>query len=195
MSLHSLLNTGQQHLLLSGTTDQSRKMYEAALAAMKRHIFFRPMTKTHEDILFAGNAENGENKLLDQIKIKPEVQHLGCFAGGMVALGAKIFNREEDLATAKRLVNGCLWVYEQSTQGILPEIVEAIPCDDPEDCPWDEDKWIKAMSAEHGIEATAAAAEEKQREIGLPHGILKAKDKRYLLRYKISSLYFQDCVN
>jgi mannosyl-oligosaccharide alpha-1,2-mannosidase len=58
------------------------------------------------------------------------VQHLGCFAGGMVAIGSKIFNKKQDMATAWKMVEGCLWGYENSPNGIMPEIMSLIPCHD-----------------------------------------------------------------
>jgi mannosyl-oligosaccharide alpha-1,2-mannosidase len=172
----------QEHLLLGGATDQYRKMYGKALTAMKRNIFYRPMTKDQKDILFSGNVDSDGKTPLDQLKTQPEAQHLGCFAGGMVGIAAKMFNNEDDLVTAKRLMEGCLWMYESADQGVHPEIIESIPCEDPISCPWDEQKWIGAMSLAYEIEGKPAV-EQKQKEVGLPPGIVKAKDKRYILRY------------
>jgi mannosyl-oligosaccharide alpha-1,2-mannosidase len=157
-------------------------MYEKALTAMKRNIFFRPMTKEGIDILFAGNVDSDGATPLDQLKTNPEAQHLGCFSGGMVGIAARIFGNEAEMATARRLMEGCLWVYEASTQGILPEIIQTLKCDNPKSCPWDEQKWIAAMDTLHGVEGKDAA-EEKQKELGFPAGILQAKDARYILRY------------
>jgi len=55
-----------------------------------------------------------------------EAQHLGCFAGGMVGIGARMFSHEEDMATARKLMEGCLWAYENARGGIMPEILELI---------------------------------------------------------------------
>jgi mannosyl-oligosaccharide alpha-1,2-mannosidase len=157
-------------------------MYEKALTAMKRNIFFRPMTKDQKEILLAGNLENHGGKPLDMLETKPMMQHLSCFAGGMVGIAARIFDNADELDTARKLMEGCLWVYEASDQGILPEMIETIRCDDPVDCPWDEKKWIDAMSLAHHIEGKDAV-NRKQIEIGLPAGVVYAKDKRYILRY------------
>jgi mannosyl-oligosaccharide alpha-1,2-mannosidase len=156
-------------------------MYEKSLVAMKRNIFFRPMTRDSKDILFAGNVDSDGNTPLDELKTKAEAQHLGCFAGGMVAIAAKIFQKEEDMATARKLMEGCLWAYEATRGGVMPEIIETIPCDNPNICPWDEEKWLHAMNVTYQIMGKDVI-ERKQTDIGLPPGILRAKDKRYILR-------------
>ncbi|GAA5896495.1 glycoside hydrolase family 47 protein [Sporobolomyces salmoneus] len=47
-----------------------------------------------------------------------ELQHLTCFAGGMLGLGARLMDRPRDLETAKNFTEACVWVYESSTTGI-----------------------------------------------------------------------------
>jgi mannosyl-oligosaccharide alpha-1,2-mannosidase len=172
----------QQHLLLGGATDQYRGMYEKALTAMKRNIFFRPMLRGGVDVLFAGNVDNYYAQPVDTLTTVGEGQHLGCFVGGMVGIGARMFGREEDVQVARKLMEGCLWAYESARGGIMPEILEMIPCERADACPFDEDRWLAGMNKTHQT-GTKEAAEEKQREIGLAHGILRARDRRYILRY------------
>jgi mannosyl-oligosaccharide alpha-1,2-mannosidase len=177
----NIANDPKQHLLLGGATQQYRNMYEKALIAMKRNIFFRPMVKNNSDLLFAGNVDNFVGSPVDMLMTVGEAQHLGCFAGGMVGIGARMFSREEDMATARKLMEGCLWAYENARGGIMPEILELIPCEDKDVCPFDEGKWIAEMNKTHHT-ADKESAEEKQKEIGLPHGVVRARDKRYILR-------------
>lgn len=167
-------------MLLGGATKQYRNMYEDALAAMKRNIFYRPMSKDGKDILFAGNVDSDGKTDLKDLKPKPEAQHLGCFAGGMVSIAAKIFENEQDLQVGKKLVEGCLWGYEGMEQGIMPEIIQTLPCEDAA-CKWDEDKWVTTMNDIHGT-VDLESAEIKRKSLGLPYGIMKAEDARYILR-------------
>jgi mannosyl-oligosaccharide alpha-1,2-mannosidase len=167
--------------MLGGATDQYRRLYEKALATMKQNIFYRPMTVDGKDILLAGHVDSDGSTPVEKLTPRPEAQHLGCFAGGMVGLAAKIFQIEEDMKTAMRLVEGCLWGYEAMRQGILPEIIETLPCDHANICSWNESRWLVAMEAAHGVNGKKAAT-AKLRELGLPPGITSIKDKRYILR-------------
>ena len=59
-------------------------------------------------------TENGKHVLLpgdvawndDEPTIDARAQHLSCFAGGMVALGAQAFGHPEELIVARQLVDG-----------------------------------------------------------------------------------------
>lgn len=85
----------QQHLLLGGVDNQYRRMYEGALATMKDYIFFRPMTVNYTDILFPAivhsdgseippDRSNHTRAAIGDLPIDYKVEHLACFAGGMV---------------------------------------------------------------------------------------------------------------
>jgi mannosyl-oligosaccharide alpha-1,2-mannosidase len=123
------------YILLGGLTDQYKKMYESSMDVVKKHLLFRPMTPTNEDILFSGNIhldlDTGE-RVLD-----PQGQHLACFAGGMFALGSKVFEKPEDMAIARKLTEGCVWAYKALPTGIMPEFFSMTPCANATDCPWD----------------------------------------------------------
>lgn len=67
--------------------------------------------------------------------------HLTCFVGGMFAMGAKLFDRKEDMDIAAKLTDGCVWAYEMTASGIMPETFTALACDDRKDCKWNETKW------------------------------------------------------
>ncbi|TGO67410.1 hypothetical protein BELL_0894g00060 [Botrytis elliptica] len=144
----------KQHLLLGGATQQYRRMYEFALIAMKRNIFFRPMTKNGEDVRLPGNVDSDGKTLVTELKTDGEAQHLGCFAGGMVAIGAKIFENEQDLELARKLTDGCLWAYENMPLGIMPEKMHTVPCKSESYCPWDEQKWLEGKTSHISIVMT-----------------------------------------
>lgn len=132
----------KQHILLEGSKDQYKKLYLNAIEPIKKHIFFRPMTPQNADILISGSVYvNSKGK----IELQPGGQHLSCFTGGMVGIGAKIFNRPEELPIARKLVDGCIWAYNATATGIMPELFKLVPCNDPKDCEWDQDKWYAAI--------------------------------------------------
>jgi len=54
-------------------------------------------------------------------------------------MAAKIFERDDDLSIAVKLMNGCIWVYQKTTSGIMPEEVLHIPCPSLRSCKWDEE--------------------------------------------------------
>ncbi len=157
-------------------------MYEGSLETIKKHLLFQPMTDYDHDVLFSGSAI-----VMDQNKtrLEPKVQHLGCFAGGMVGIGAKVFNSLQDLPVARKLVDGCIWAYENSTSGLMPEIFHAMPCTIP--CHWWEHAWFHAIAGESGSASKDSRPDHQPvqntiREKRLQPGITAVDDRRYILR-------------
>ncbi|KAH8647569.1 glycoside hydrolase family 47 protein [Tricladium varicosporioides] len=169
----------KQHMLLGGATQQYRRMYDYSMTAIKRNIFFRPMTKGGEDIRLAGQVDTDGKTPVMELKIDPEAQHLGCFAGGMVAIAGKIFENDADLELGKKLVEGCLWGYDIMPLGVMPEIMHTIPCKDVKNCPWDEKKWLDQVNQAYDGEENV---EVKVKKHHLPPGVVKVDDPRYILR-------------
>jgi mannosyl-oligosaccharide alpha-1,2-mannosidase len=175
--------------MLSGQSDQYQRMYLNALETVKTHVLFKPMTETDENILLAGNVRSYGPK---SIQLEPQGQHLGCFAGGMVALGAQIFGRTEDLDVAQALVNGCIWAYEAMPTGIMPEIFHVIPCrgNATTPCPWNHTKWgseviLRNSHDELGPDLSQPYDERirtKAHKLRLPAGFSAIADRRFLLR-------------
>ena len=130
----------KQHLLLGGLEEQYKEMYVKAINAIKEKLLFKPHTHDHWDVLIAGTL----NSYTSGQKLAPELQHLSCFAGGMIAMGAKIFDRSEELEIGKKLTDGCVWAYESTTTGVMPEVAQIMPCPDPE-CRWNETAWHDAL--------------------------------------------------
>ena len=163
----------KEYMLLGGRQPEYREMYEYAIETAKSHLFFRPMNPLNKDLLIAGPASVKRHV----IEYPPEGQHLVCFAGGMVAIGAKIFERDE-LAIARKLVDGCIWAYSMIPQGIMPEDFVAIRCTD--DCWWDESKWkTEVFKRALDFEGTA---DDYVREKRLPPGIVDIPNPSYYLR-------------
>ncbi|KAH0537445.1 hypothetical protein FGG08_005753 [Glutinoglossum americanum] len=134
-----------KEFMLLGGQEQYRRLYEKAIDVAKQYIFFRPMTPTGRDILISGSITASDQGLGD---LYPHGEHLGCFIGGMLAIGAKIFEREEDLVVGAKLADGCVWSYESTTSGIMPEGFNLIPCD-AKDCTWNETKWFESLTPDY----------------------------------------------
>ena len=125
----------------------------------------------------------------------PRVQHLGCFAGGMVGLAARLFDRPDDMKIAEQLVEGCIWAYESAPAGIMPEIMTVSQCgltSASEPCVWTEKSekdWYGDVAIRHRPGAgknkdntadfDVAKVVETQR---LVPGVVKYDDRRYILR-------------
>lgn len=89
------------------------------------------------DILFSGSVSVFGMEDVE-IDLDAEVEHLTCFIGGMIGMGAKIFDIEGDLEIAERLTDGCVWAYESTKSGIMPEGGQVIACENAEHCFWNE---------------------------------------------------------
>ena len=138
----------KQYMLLGGVIEQYRVMYELAIEATNKHLLYRPMVPGDRDILHLGSASLEAAASLDtpgDLKLKTEGSHLGCFAGGMFAVGAKIFGRTEDMDIAAKLTDGCVWAYESTLTGIMPEEYMLVACEDRESCSWNQTKYYEAL--------------------------------------------------
>lgn len=171
----------KQHLLLGGLTDQYKKLYETAMVPIKKHLLFRPMTPENVDILMSGSAYGDSNGVIFQ----PQMQHLACFAGGMVGIGAKMFGRSDELAIARNLTDGCVWAYNATRTGIMPEMFRLISCTDPDQCEYDEERWWRAIVSKPQGNLTTQDRELAQKAIKeshFPTGFYDISDRRYQLR-------------
>ena len=70
--------------------------------------------------------ENEDMMLLGQLKFGaywPVLEHLCCFAGGMLAMGAKVMpdTHAKNLDLAARFTKTCFWAYNSTASGIGPE--------------------------------------------------------------------------
>ena len=165
----------KQHLLLGGLNKQYQKMYESAIDAANKHLVFRPMLPDSRDILVLGSALAGRDPDAERTeKLNPEQQHLLCFGGGMYAIGAKIFDRKADLDIAAKLTDGCVWAYESTTTGIMPEGFMMMPCENKDACEWNQTRWYEALdpyraSREQSIRSSQQAMLRAQEELKAAH--------------------------
>lgn len=166
----------KMHLLLGGRAPHYRSIWSTALAAAKEHLFFYPMNPSNASILLSGTLKRNS---ATRRKLIPQAEHLSCFAGGAVALAAKIFSTPEDLTTARELLDGCLWAYESTPTGIMPEIFHASPCspNPRQNCTWNAGQWYSAINGDSHEEAQNLISQRN-----LPPGFVEIPDPRYLLR-------------
>ncbi|KAH7394092.1 glycosyl hydrolase family 47-domain-containing protein [Phaeosphaeria sp. MPI-PUGE-AT-0046c] len=146
----------KEYLLLGGQVEKYRAMYEQSMEVIKEHLIFRPMLPKEEDVLFCGKL-NVPSREKDRLvgDLVGENAHLTCFAGGMFGMGAKIFDRPGDLEMAKKLTEGCVWSYDMTQSGIMPESFEAIPCESRKQCSWNETLYWETLDprAEYRLES------------------------------------------
>ncbi|PGH04395.1 mannosyl-oligosaccharide alpha-1,2-mannosidase [Blastomyces parvus] len=136
----------KQYALLGGLGDQYRTMYEKSMGAIRKYLLFTPMLPDKRDVLFIASAIAREPVTeKSDLTHTYEGSHLACFAGGMFALGAKLFGIESDLDIAAKLTEGCVWAYGATTTGIMPESFEMLPCESLEPCEWNQTRYYDAL--------------------------------------------------
>jgi mannosyl-oligosaccharide alpha-1,2-mannosidase len=167
----------KMHALLGGVDPVYKKLYEGSMATAIEYNLWRPMTPEHADILVSGQIR--KEGATGVAKLDPQGQHLVCFAGGMFALGGKLFNIPAHVEIGKKITDGCIYTYKAMPLGIMPEIFRMVPCDSRLECEWDEKKWKEVVKSIDSTADTAEALIEKKR---LPKGFTQLYDKRYILR-------------
>ena len=135
----------KEHMLLGGLVDQYREMYIDSAAVAIEKLLFKPMTPDERDILVSGvlkvspNYSTPEDHRQWLERFTPEIEHLTCFAGGMFALGGVLFDKEEHITIGSKLTDGCVWAYNVTATGIMPESGVLMPCDETwGDCPYNQ---------------------------------------------------------
>ncbi|KAI7377818.1 hypothetical protein KC332_g17918 [Hortaea werneckii] len=103
------------------------------------------MTIDERDVLISGELKISINYTDGELikMFQSNGEHLTCFAGGMFALGGVIFDRPEDVEIGRKLTDGCIWAYNSTTTGIMPEGFTAAMCpgrwDEP--CEWNQTEY------------------------------------------------------
>ncbi|PGG98873.1 hypothetical protein AJ79_08749 [Helicocarpus griseus UAMH5409] len=172
----------KMHALLGGVDQKYGKMYRYAMDVAKKHILYRPMVPDNANILISGKVTAYSET---DIGLNPEGQHLVCFAGGMFALGSKLFDIPEHMDIAHMLTDGCTWSYKATRSGMMPEVFHMVPCPTKEPCEWDEGKFHEAVVTAHFFDKNDDQDNSPQGIIDrerLPLGIRSMQDRRYILR-------------
>ena len=167
---------------MHGAMRQYSDMYGDTIRPIKTNLLFRPMVHDDADILFSGTYHIRDGKGT----LEPMVQHLGCFAGGMLALGARILQLEEDLEIARKLTDGCIWAYNNTQSGVMPEVFHIASCTD-DSCRWDEIHWHSAIKKylEDKVDDSHSVDDRIKSTISdsrLVEGFTKIDSSKYILR-------------
>ncbi|KAI0409321.1 glycoside hydrolase family 47 protein [Xylaria palmicola] len=134
----------KQWLLLGGLEPKYKELHLGVSEAVKKWLLYRPMVPDDRDILFSAKiVTNGEPET-DANK-QYEITHLTCFIGGMFGMGGKIFDVPADVEIGKKLTEGCVWAYESTPTGIMPEGAHVLPCLDAKDCYWNQTRYEQAL--------------------------------------------------
>ncbi|KAK4701976.1 hypothetical protein P7C70_g4248, partial [Phenoliferia sp. Uapishka_3] len=116
----------KEHQLLQGALTQYPRMYAAAINSATQHLI-RPIRVVTgiTDMVTIGDMHYNTLEGRDVVSYwSPRLDHLTCFAGGMLALGSKLLARPKDLKTATQFTKACVWAYEATRSGLAPEIMQ-----------------------------------------------------------------------
>ncbi|KAG5913450.1 hypothetical protein E4U42_001149 [Claviceps africana] len=151
---------GKEYLLLGGREQKYQKLYEDTVDGINKHLLYRPMIPGDWDIIFP--AKVGLTPGDAEPSVEYEVTHLTCFIGGMYALGGKLFGREKDLKYAEKLTNGCVWAYQSTASGIMPESGRLLACPTFAKCSYNESLWLET----HGISPASRIQQKATHKAG-----------------------------
>ncbi|XXG93909.1 hypothetical protein Hte_000159 [Hypoxylon texense] len=174
----------KMHALVGGLIPSYQTMYEESMKTALKYNVFRPMLPGAPDILISGTVRVEKEGGMTAFNLEHQGQHLVCFAGGMLAVGGKLFENDEHLEAAKKLVDGCVWTYKAMPHGIMPETFFMTPCKSDQECEWDELLWKRAVLRQADLNDLAGVDEADSiiSEWRLPKGFTKIPDTRYILR-------------
>ncbi|KAI0101424.1 glycoside hydrolase family 47 protein [Hypoxylon sp. NC0597] len=151
----------KQWLLLGGLEPKYKTLHTKVAAAVKKWLLYRPMIPDDRDILFSAKINTRGNPEVDA-NFEWEVTHLTCFIGGMFGMAGKIFEVPEDVEIGKRLADGCVWAYESTPSGIMPEGATVVPCKDVNNCQWNETLYWQWLDPLYETRIEQMADYEKQ---------------------------------
>jgi mannosyl-oligosaccharide alpha-1,2-mannosidase len=163
----------KEYMLLGGRLDQYRRLYTDALKTAINHIVYRPRTEFMPDIRITGRAHIHAGALFKETT----AQHTQCFAGGMIAIGSRIFNQPTDMDLARKLTEGCVWLYSQAAAKVMPETSYLMGCVDPWECSWEREAWCAALNTRGDAECAEKISHER-----LFPGAVMIPDRSYNLR-------------
>lgn len=166
------------HLLAGAANKTYGEMWEMASEQIRQFMLFRAFIPDApaegNKVLFSGVITKHQEA--EEIELEPRTQHLACFAGGMFAMSARIFGIDNDFEIGKQLTEGCVWAYDHSPTGLMPETVSlsACPALDDEQCEWNQTSWdnYRARCKEDGSCTT----------VEMPPGWVDVMDPKYILR-------------
>jgi mannosyl-oligosaccharide alpha-1,2-mannosidase len=143
-------------LLLNGADDRYKELHTNTISAVNENLLFKPLVEGDPDILMVGNKIQSTPGFFQEDN---EMSHLSCFIGGMYALGGKIFGRPEDVETGAKLTDGCVWAYNITRSGVMPENFHVRRCPEgDEKCHFDFETVDADYKAREAVELKKLAA-------------------------------------
>ncbi|KAF2642649.1 alpha-mannosidase IC [Massarina eburnea CBS 473.64] len=130
-SAYEYLGKTYQLLHGVGSAIQYKMMYESAMDSAIRYLLFRPMVPDQADILMPGVVRANSPEFIVQ---DAQAQHLGCFVGGMLALGGRLVQNETHVEYGRKATDACIWAYQNAPHGIMPEVSQMTACPSHEPC-------------------------------------------------------------
>lgn len=116
----------KQHQLIGGATDQFADMYARAVDKAKEVLYADlPFYKGRNMMTISGRHHPGRG-------LQYDLEHLSCFAGGMLGLGAKLLDRQADLDVGHAFTRTCYHLGAATPSGLQPESVNFLRPDLPE---------------------------------------------------------------
>ncbi|KAL1410960.1 hypothetical protein Q8F55_001903 [Vanrija albida] len=114
----------KQYKLIGGGRlgHQYKRLYQDSIDTARRILFTDIDILDTHDLFTIGKLEGG--------RLKRETEHLACFAGGMLGMGAKLLDRPMDMDSALRFTATCYWLSAATKTGIQPELVQFYDKDD-----------------------------------------------------------------
>jgi len=103
----------KEHQLLGGRLEQYGKFFADSVDSAHRWLL-RGINSVPDTPLLVMGQSNGRS-------YTPKLEHLTCFTGGSIGMGAKLLSRKHDLDIARRVTETCYWAYNSTETGIGPE--------------------------------------------------------------------------
>ncbi|CAN6675032.1 hypothetical protein TRVA0_080S00210 [Trichomonascus vanleenenianus] len=177
----------KMYQLLGAGEPKYEELYVNMVEAAKIHLIFKPKVPNNDGILFAGTKAIRSDGSADETY---EMTHLTCFAGGMFALAGRLLNRPQDVDLGARLTQGCVWAYNSTRSGVMPEsfLVDKCPGND-----WDAPCKFDLEEALHGTHENPNRVDV----IGSPNGkytrpiVERVRDEEGNMRWPVFGVYDQ----
>ncbi|KAJ9103821.1 hypothetical protein QFC21_002283 [Naganishia friedmannii] len=107
----------KQHQLIGGATNQFAHMYAQAVDKAQELMFANLTYYPGRDLMtISGYNHPGRG-------LAYELEHLTCFAGGMLGLGSRLLDRPQDLVSGSAFTQTCYHLSAATASGLQPEKV------------------------------------------------------------------------
>jgi mannosyl-oligosaccharide alpha-1,2-mannosidase len=166
------------HMMMGAVNSTYGRMWEMASEQIRQLMLFRAFIPDApaqgKKILFSGVIN--KEAFQETVELEPRMQHLACFAGGMFAMASRIFGNGGDFEIGRQLTEGCVWAYDHSPTGLMPETFSLSACPDlnEEQCEWNLTAWDNYRQ---GCTADGSCTTQE-----MPLGWVSVGDPKYILR-------------